>query len=1121
MQAVPTVSIIIPVHNVWNFTKQCLDSVVRYSGVQIEIIVIDDASGDETPHELLGYQSILGADTLRIITNTSRGNYSKNNNAAAALAKGEYLCLLNNDTIVTPYWLEPMVTLLQKDPSVGIVGNKHLFPDSRLLNHCGIAFDAEGHPWHISPNTDPEAPAANFVREVPALTFACVMMRKGLFAKLGGLDERYENGYEDCDFSLKVRKAGLKVLYTPASTVYHYGQSSPGRTDKNLQNYELFKSVWEGAEAGTLESITGADRIYNEASRAIPNKRDSVPDGIHMGIDLSGDNAFSWAAAEIALALDDLGEKVSVSVAGDFASGLEPEKKARLRQLVTEAPKRSCHIKLSHYWDHHFRQIIHGDVNVEFFCANYRFQKDRHLDPWSKNLLLNGYKKLSMSSFNREVLLDLGVPAADIHNVPLGYAPEIDTGFSDYVHAVRKDPDDLHMFVVTNSHDLYRYGTDILVKVFAEAFTKESKVVLHIKDYGKGADDTLLREWIAEHPDFPRIVWHKEFLSKADLLKLYTQMDVLVCPYRGEGFGLKIIDAMALGVPVMMPAFGGPTEFARPGTFIELPFKEVPVGECYDTKYYRIGDGAYWAEVQHDSFVTILKDAVDRRETLETVGAAGRKAVRGIYTWENTAQKLSQAIKVFSAEREEIVASRRRPSLYDISVIIPTKDRNDVLLKALQGYTEQTLEKSRFEIVIVNDYGDLAALQEAVSQFASGLAVRVLDNEGKPGPASARNLALSCSKGRLVFITGDDQIPSPHVLEKHLGAHAEFPLLEAGFVGYTPWHPEAGENWFMRHIIGEGGQQFSFSNMSHGQLVSYEKLYTSNVSFKRDFLIEQEPIFSTAFPDAAFEDIELGYRLHFQGMELRYLSDAIVYHLHPMTLDSFLERQRRVGKMLAVLCTVQPSYVSRGYLRLIDTLEYERRKQRTHLGLSADAMFATMREQLRVVEQSIDILEKERNPDDVGKRDQQALLAENITLRKQLFNGLSELMVRIGVAEGWAQSAEDAKWAGDFVCLSGIRGMFARSFSSDISPGDEKEMRYLTEQNPTQYGELLKAEAFRQDIAKLQGSVHALQEDIKNLQREVVEVKSLGRNLQQWITEFSIMGRAKAKLKGILGGKRN
>ncbi|MFM9196167.1 MAG: glycosyltransferase, partial [Planctomycetia bacterium] len=647
-------------------------------------------------------------------------------------------------------------------------------------------------------------------------------------------------------------------------------------------------------------------------------------DGIHLAIDLSQASALAWVAGELAVALADIGQRVSIPRTGGLSPTLEPRLRARLPALMAARPCRTYHVKLNHYWPQFLMQEISGEINAELFVTNYRFRGEIHpLDMWSRNLAMNGVRKLPMSTFCRDSLTDIGVPADRCAVVPPGYSPEIESLFPQprppRVAGVRR------LFVVTNSHDLNRYGTDILVRALARAYGPQDPVEIHIKDYGASSGSRTLRESIAAQASFPRVVWHEKFLGKEDLIRLYGEMDLMLCPFRGEGYAMKIVDAMAVGLPVMMPAFGGPMEYAPPAGFLSLPFDEIPVGPCLDTDQYLVGPGAFWCEVREDAFVEALRSYLAAPAAADEAAAVARTHVYGRFTWAHAARCLVSALQGWQGERQHVIARRHRSATRPLSVIIPTKDRPVELAKTLEGYRGQTDDS--FEIVLVNDHGDSRSVRDVVAAAGSGLRVVVIDNDGPPGPGAARNRGLEVAEGDVVLVTGDDIIPAPDLVARHRDAHRRHPDPEDAFVGRIVWHPDMEPAWFADHIVGAGGQQFAFGDTVDGQELSFGQFYTSNVSWKRALTADCEQIFSESFRDAAFEDIELGYRLSGRGLRLRYLAHAEGRHLHPMTPRSFFARMRRVGRMRTVLASIHPRLMPKEDTDFFLELEVERRRR--------------------------------------------------------------------------------------------------------------------------------------------------------------------------------------------------
>ena len=1035
------VSIVVPAYNCWELTKACVESIRKFTRQNYELIVIDDASDTDVTEKM----AALADERTKVICNETRCSYSINNNKGVRLAAGKYVCLLNNDTLVTANWLQAMVSVLENQPDVGLVGNKHLFPESKLLHHCGMAFDKTGFPLHLHPNTDPEAPSVNYERDVPCVTFACVLVRKTIYKDLKGLDETYRNGFEDCDFCLRTLERGHNIKYVPSSVIYHYGQSSPDRTKHDNANWELFDSIWHGKFDCNFNAITKADRKWNRKVRKTQHAETSQHDGIHFAVDFSQGGAFTWAAADLIVALVHRGENVSV-MSSAHMPGVDKAKRKIIRKLMRKKPYRAVHLKWSHYWTQYMRMPLGGDINAEFFCSNYRYEKvGRQLDLWMRHVQSSNHRWLPISGFNHDALMDVDVSPERCDMVPLGYAPEVETVLPAGQPRVTPDRDELHLLMITNSADLERYGADIAVKAFGRAFSESDPVVLHIKDYGAYSGSVQLKQWISDQPQFPKVVWHVEFLDKIDLMKLYADMDVLVAPFRGEGFGMKIIDAMALGVPVLMPRFGGAAEYTIDKGYLPLAFKEVPVGDCFDTRSSYIGKGAYWCEVDEDAFVQQLASLISQKDQLGPIGQHAREHVRSHYSWAHAADRLMTALQGWQTDRETLVAPRRQVSTCALTVIIPTLNREDILAQAFAAYQVQTLSADQYEILLVNDHGNLEKVSAVVNAHAKGLNVRLVDNMGLSGPAAARNLAIESSKGDIVLITGDDIIPDPSFLAEHLSMHKSHPDECIACVGNTKWHPDLEMTPFMQHLSGKGGQQFNYRDSKHGREVPFDRFYTSNVSLKRTFIIEEEDLFLTIFRFAAYEDVELAYRLHLRGMRLLYSEKAVGFHHHAMTPESFISRQRRVGRMLTVMSLVQPSYVPVEHTAFLESLEYASSDAPTREfmvtssqeGRSGDPLVEGL---LHTLEQNLNSLVVLNAAGREGVKATDAF-KHSCWLHDgcgPIWDAINELVLREGMADEWAENGEDAQWTKVWVRMQASRTIVHEkgpvSFSNALFP---------------------------------------------------------------------------------------
>lgn len=254
----PVASIVIPVYNNSALTRACLASIAEHAGtVPMEVIVVDDESADDTPEMLAAVEGI------RCFRNETNRGFIDSCNRGAEEARGEYLVILNNDTTVTPGWLESLVGTFEAFDDAGLVGAKLVYPDGRLQEAGGIIFnDASG--WNYGRGDDPDRPEYNFVREADYCSGACIALRRHLFDQLGRFDERYRPAYyEDTDLAFKVREAGLRVYYQPGCTVIHHeGATSGTDTATGTKRYQLvnqkkFRERWAKTLAG--HPAPGAD----------------------------------------------------------------------------------------------------------------------------------------------------------------------------------------------------------------------------------------------------------------------------------------------------------------------------------------------------------------------------------------------------------------------------------------------------------------------------------------------------------------------------------------------------------------------------------------------------------------------------------------------------------------------------------------------------------------------------------------------------------------------------------------------------------------------------------------------------------------------------------------------
>ncbi len=241
----PQVSLILPVHSQPELAAACVRAIVATATVPYELIVVDDTA-TAAVKELT--RRIPGAT---VIVNEENLGYTGSLNRGAALARGRFLVLLNDDTVPQAGWLEAMVGCAESAPDVGIVVPMYLDTDGSLKEAGSIVWHDGSAQNFGRGDADTGRSRYRHRREVDYGSGACLLIRAELFRAVGGLDECFAPAYyEDVDLCFAAREAGSRVLYEPTARVIHVEGASNG-TDTStgpkrfqLVNQGLFVDKW-------------------------------------------------------------------------------------------------------------------------------------------------------------------------------------------------------------------------------------------------------------------------------------------------------------------------------------------------------------------------------------------------------------------------------------------------------------------------------------------------------------------------------------------------------------------------------------------------------------------------------------------------------------------------------------------------------------------------------------------------------------------------------------------------------------------------------------------------------------------------------------------------------------
>lgn len=237
------------------------------------------------------------------------------------------------------------------------------------------------------------------------------------------------------------------------------------------------------------------------------------------------------------------------------------------------------------------------------------------------------------------------------------------------------------------------------------------------------------------------------------------------------------------------------------------------------------------------------------------------------------------------------------------SVVIPTFERMDVLPEVLAA-VEAQVDAPAFDLVVVDD-GSRDGTADFLASRTFSVPAQVVRQPNR-GPAAARNHGVGLATGERVAFLGDDTVPAPGWLAAHAEAHASRGAgQDLAVIGYTRWHPRVRVNPFLDYI-NEHGLQFGYALIGDRENVPFNFFYTSNLSLSRARLAAAP--FDETFPYAAWEDIELAYRLSQspEGLRLVYERRAVVAHDHPTRFERFCTRQEKAGYSAVVFHRLHP-----------------------------------------------------------------------------------------------------------------------------------------------------------------------------------------------------------------------
>jgi GT2 family glycosyltransferase len=273
----PHASVVVVTLDNLAFVRMCLESVLESSAeADYELIVVDNGSSDGTASYLERLAERHAH--IRLVLNPANAGFARACNQGLAVARGEVLVLLNDDTMVPRAWLGGLAAALA-DPQIGLVGPV----TNRIGNEAEIEVRYETWGEFLELAAARAREHAGVLQEIRTATMFCLAMRRDVFARIGPLDQRFEIGLlEDDDYSMRARDAGYRTACTHAVLVHHFGETSFGKLVSSGEygrllaaNRKLFEEKWGEpwkpyARGSKPEYEDLTKRIYRRVAETVP-----------------------------------------------------------------------------------------------------------------------------------------------------------------------------------------------------------------------------------------------------------------------------------------------------------------------------------------------------------------------------------------------------------------------------------------------------------------------------------------------------------------------------------------------------------------------------------------------------------------------------------------------------------------------------------------------------------------------------------------------------------------------------------------------------------------------------------------------------------------------------------
>ena len=580
-----SVDIIICVHNALEDIRSCLQSVSEHTNSPYNLILVDDGSGPETAGFLAQFAERNDAFLIR---NDEARGYTLAANQGLRRATGDYVVLLNSDTMVTKGWLDGLLDCAQSDARIGIVG-----PLSNTASWQSIPDVLNGGDWATNPL--PEGMtiedvgrmvshySASLYPEMPFLNGFCMLIRRRLMDEIGIFDEEnFDRGFgEENDYALRARKAGW-VLALADNAYVHHAQSKSYSSERRKELSELAARTLEKKhDLGTIHRgviYCRSDRVLvgiRSRARAMMERQRLIRIGqeLHQGrrllflLPICDPCGGSNVVITEALAMRKMGVDAAIFNLSAHKTSFDkgyPDlelpliygDKDELHQIVTRFDGVIATHCSSVGWMDSLREV-HPAVQCGYYIQDfepyfYPIDSPDYRDAWESYTKFEDVRLFTKTEWNRQEVLAL--TGANPHVV--GASLNVDL-FRPRPRRGEEWPDRPLRIAAMIRPETPRRQPDKTMLLLRKASRKfGGRVTLHI--FGTSP----------YHPNFSQLV--RDFpwtlygtLTPYQVASFMNEMDIFVDFSKYQAMGLTALEAMACGCAVIVPQKGGSVSFAR------------------------------------------------------------------------------------------------------------------------------------------------------------------------------------------------------------------------------------------------------------------------------------------------------------------------------------------------------------------------------------------------------------------------------------------------------------------------------------------------------------------------------------------------------------------------------